>query len=91
MMQLLPIILIVAKVMLFIFEFVKKEGQIDDANRAVEAQLAILRRKWRTRAATAVDSLDTTPSGVREDIHNRDARVTEDNHEGREDSPTDRL
>lgn len=78
-------ILAIAQIVLLVLRYLEHRGKVNEARRAVEQDLHRLRVKLGQSADAAVDKLDTSPDGVRDDPNNRDNDVRGD------DRPADSL
>ena len=64
------------KIILFIFQWFKQKGQIEDARKAVEATLLVISKNLRSIAKRARSSVDhDSPDGVLNDQDNRDRTI----------------
>ncbi len=65
-------IMAVVQLLLFVFRYLENRGKVNDARRAVEADLLRLVERIQRRTDIARDDVDTSPDSVRDDPNNRD-------------------
>lgn len=77
-------VMAVVQLLLFIFRYLEHRGKVDDARRAVEADLIRIAKHIKSRSDGARSDVDHSDDSVLNDPDNRDSQP-------REDDPADRL